>query len=953
VEEPRVAPINPDFLQFWENPPEHFYGYIPPPMDLSHLNEIPVEGAKTLVALPISFDWRTQGKVTSVKDQNPCGTCWVHGTLAAVESRVLIEESIPYDFSEQNLDCCTDPAWVYLIGNRCMGGGWSWLAADTLTKKGTRLEECQPYDTTTIDTETCDDTCQSVKMITDYRLITDEACTSAAITLIKNAIYNHGPLAMSYAADDGEHMHAGSVYYWPDCPQSEVNHLVSIVGWNDGIAHPAGGGSGAWIVKNSWGTGWGNSGYFYLCYGSASMCEVASLDYKDYDPNEKVYYWDEAGMVTGYGGWGDYDYSGWMASVFTSSQDGSLSNVDFWTTSNNAQYQIYVYPDGNISDGLPNQVASQTGTCQEWGYYSIPLTPPVSLTNGQSFTIAVKMTTPGYIFPIPVELQDVAYMGCEPPIQTGVCFVKHLDGDSWEDAATLPDCQLNTCLRARVTSVAAGQPDITVNPPNFEETLAPGTTQDYTLNISNVGDATLTYSISDTETSGPTAPAGVNIPAVPTGQFAHRHGLIQLNPSQPLSFPAPPTTGVEIYYDDGVADDAYGWAGAGGEFAVRFTPSSYPVSLETARICLWANNWPDSDHEQFAMKAYDDNGAGGAPGTQLGTTVNTMADNWGWWDVDISGLGVTITGGDFYIAYEQLTDTPDYEGVCADYDAPDGRSWSWDDWFGEWYLEELGDWMIRCVVEVGEANNPPNTPSTPCPANHATSVSTDADLSWIGGDPDAGDIVTYDVYFGTSASPALVSNDQPATSYDPGTLNNDTKYYWKIVATDNHGTPRTGPLWDFTTAGAAEDCPWLGENPTSGVVTAGNSDSITVTIDTTGLTPGNHSANIVIASNDPDENPKIVPVSLTVAPPGHQDNPDVATGLASVENELVMVYNFNNATKTWTWYNPAWPADQNTLDTLYKGKAYWIKVSANCVLVYGNQTYDLYTGWNNIPWMGY
>ncbi|GAH83404.1 unnamed protein product [marine sediment metagenome] len=69
----------------------------------------------------------------------------------------------------------------------------------------------------------------------------------------------------------------------------------------------------------------------------------------------------------------------------------------------------------------------------------------------------------------------------------------------------------------------------------------------------------------------------------------------------------------------------------------------------------------------------------------------------------------------------------------------------------------------------------------------------------MGGDPDVGDTVTYDVHFGTSATPPLVSNDQLATTYDPGTLGYNTKYYWKLVARDNHGAPRTGPLWDFTT----------------------------------------------------------------------------------------------------------------------------------------------------------
>ncbi|MCX6666369.1 MAG: PQQ-binding-like beta-propeller repeat protein, partial [Euryarchaeota archaeon] len=96
-------------------------------------------------------------------------------------------------------------------------------------------------------------------------------------------------------------------------------------------------------------------------------------------------------------------------------------------------------------------------------------------------------------------------------------------------------------------------------------------------------------------------------------------------------------------------------------------------------------------------------------------------------------------------------------------------------------------------------NNPPNNPTSPSPANASTGISITADLSWTGGDPDTGDTVLYDVYFGTTNPSPKVSSNQSGTTYDTGTMNFNTMYYWKIVAWDNHGASTIGPLWNFTT----------------------------------------------------------------------------------------------------------------------------------------------------------
>ena len=458
----KLAPLNPDFVAYRKSvlgtSGDHICGYIPPPVDLSHLDDIPVERLQAPGALPGSFDWRDSGNVTSVKDQSTCGTCWTFGTAAVLESAVLINEGAAYNFSEQSVALCVDRSWTYLydgVNDSCYAGGWGWLAAGVFIKKGSVLELCNPYNTTALKCAgscVCDD-CTPVKMVDGYRLVTNN---ESEIDVIKSAVYDHGPVTMSFYYDNGgKYVNAtwGTIYdYYPS--PAAANHLVSIIGWNDSVPHPDTDhdGTGAWIVKNSWGTGWGNDGYFYLAYNSSCVEEIAYLKYKDPVPGEELLYWDEAGFVDsiGYG-----DSSAWMASVFTTSQSGNLTHIDFWTTSNNAEYEVHVM-DGYFGSELTNQ----TGICPEYGYYSIPLNTPISMDAGQQFTIDVNMATPGYGYPIPTEKGITGTVN--PPIQSNVSFIRHNDSCSWMDMA---DSGLNACLRARMAGeLSCIRGDICVNP---------------------------------------------------------------------------------------------------------------------------------------------------------------------------------------------------------------------------------------------------------------------------------------------------------------------------------------------------------------------------------------------------------------------------------------------------------------------------------------------------------
>ena len=104
-------------------------------------------------------------------------------------------------------------------------------------------------------------------------------------------------------------------------------------------------------------------------------------------------------------------------------------------------------------------------------------------------------------------------------------------------------------------------------------------------------------------------------------------------------------------------------------------------------------------------------------------------------------------------------------------------------------------------------NNPPYTPNNPNPANGSTGVDINTHLSWVGGDPDIGDTVSYDIYFGTDSNPPNVATDHSSTTYDPGKLNFSTQYYWRIDAWDNKGYSTTGPTWTFETTISTNDPP--------------------------------------------------------------------------------------------------------------------------------------------------
>jgi hypothetical protein len=201
--------------------------------------------------LPSYFDWRELGGVTPVKNQADCGACWDFAGVGALEAMIKIHSGVELDLSEQQVLSCMTP------GFGCSGGWsrWVWML---FRAKGAVTEACMPY-AANDQIECTQDPCAKVAATRDWVEIPND------VDAIKTAVYEHGPVTTTF------HVYDDFFYYSGGCYEHEgnepLNHEVVVVGWDDGACE----GEGAWLCKNSWTTGWGLQGYFWIKFGTCGI----------------------------------------------------------------------------------------------------------------------------------------------------------------------------------------------------------------------------------------------------------------------------------------------------------------------------------------------------------------------------------------------------------------------------------------------------------------------------------------------------------------------------------------------------------------------------------------------------------------------------------------------------------------------------------------------------------
>ncbi len=225
------------------------------------LTELSIEARTqaSVYARKSRFDWRDYGKVTPVRDQGNCGSCWDFAALGAFECSHLIRNNAAIRGSEQQiLDCVTK--------GDCQAG-WHMDAFDYLIRHGTCAGDSYAY----VDAKgACRNVTSPYKAVSWGFVAADGRMPS--VEAMKTALCQHGPLAVIVHATPAFHNYLGGVFD-ENSPSNDPDdmHVVLIVGWDDGKGR-----NGAWAIRNSWTTGWGEAGYMWIEYGCNGIGDYAA-----------------------------------------------------------------------------------------------------------------------------------------------------------------------------------------------------------------------------------------------------------------------------------------------------------------------------------------------------------------------------------------------------------------------------------------------------------------------------------------------------------------------------------------------------------------------------------------------------------------------------------------------------------------------------------------------------
>lgn len=373
--------------------------------------------------LPARYNLAENGFVTDVKNQQDSGNCWAFAALASLETCVLKASNKTFNFSVENMKNLIEMYSAYGWKMETNEGGYNGMPMGYLASwLGPVNATLDPFD----DKGTLSPLLDSEMHIQNIYVL--PARTSYTDNdAIKEAILKYGGLYASYYHSAGYLNSKTNAYYDPYTGNG--NHAITVVGWDDDYSknnfYTAPAGDGAFIVKNSWGSSWGDNGYFYISYYDRVLFAVNKDNQAfTYILNDTVrytknYQYDVAGMT-------DYLITGkktvWYQNIYNATGNEAIAAVStFFNTT--VDYEISIY----VNDVLQ---LTQNGRHEGSGYYTIPLKEYVPVAVGDIFKIVVKLANPqnGYAA-VPISEQLSTTRCYYAP---GVSYFSN-DGKKWTD----------------------------------------------------------------------------------------------------------------------------------------------------------------------------------------------------------------------------------------------------------------------------------------------------------------------------------------------------------------------------------------------------------------------------------------------------------------------------------------------------------------------------------------
>ena len=446
--QPEQGPLNPAFVEALHDPLVGIgLGRLPSPVEV-HVGAA-AEARAARFAAPPSYDLRTEGRLSAVKDQLSWNTCWAFANTAALESKLMPAAPEP-DFSEDNV--VRRSGYFSTMDQRYDWGGWDFMAVAYFARwAGPVDESADPYDHEAGANGTRRHV-QGVVMVPGRSHFTDN-------DLLKRLVLENGALSAGMYFDpdwspyrefaDEAGLHA--TYYSPQWENE--NHGVTVVGWDD--AYPRDRfqgddgtplGDGAFLVRNTWGDDFGEDGYFWVSYYDGSFaldrgtgtwggCTSYS-DVQGVSNYSRIYQYDKLGVNSHWG----YGISRvWGANRFTAATTQSIAAAGFYTLSSSTRYEVWA---GRSFSSLSLRAS---GTAEFPGYMTVSFAKKLRVYARRPFVVAVKLVSPNETYPMATE-RRISGWAPLASAQRGQSFTSR-NGRAWTDV-TRVRADMNVCIKA-------------------------------------------------------------------------------------------------------------------------------------------------------------------------------------------------------------------------------------------------------------------------------------------------------------------------------------------------------------------------------------------------------------------------------------------------------------------------------------------------------------------------